>query len=166
MNPSPVRAGASSQPCFWGVLGLMLDPKPEILGWISHGCLRNPTTRERNGLASNHFGKCWAQSGSAGEGSLGGKFNVQKVLGGRSCSWPCWEGMERGSEQDTVALGVSHTGVLGVCPSGAAVPVPGGHFWLPRVVFRRSHLCPPELLPQGGAPPAQQPPWTILGLPR
>lgn len=147
----------------------MLDPKPEIWGWISLGCLWNQ-------IQPHHEGKEW--------------IDIQpfwKVLG---TAWRCWgeqpggkiqcsEGSVRifllltmlgrdgeGIQGGHMALGVSHTELLGFCPSGAALPVPDCHFCLPRVVFRRSHLCPPGLLPQRGDPPAQQPPRNILGLPR
>lgn len=161
MNSSPAGAGTASQPCFWGSgadagalnpgLGFPVAP------WVP--LESNPAPPEGNkliGIGSvrevllGTAWRCW-------EGGLGGKSGVQRALGEYSCSWPWWEGMERGWGDPSVALGVSlhcccaHTEVLGACPSGFAVP--DSQFWLPRVGFWGIHRC----CSQCGVPPAQHP---------
>lgn len=157
MNSSPAGAGTTSQPCFWGSgadagalnpgLGFPVAP------WVP--LESNPAPPEGNkliGIGSvrevllGTAWRCW-------EGGLGGKSGVQRALGGYSCSWPWWEGMERGWGDPSVALGVSlhcccaHTGVLGFVPGHLLSLIPNSGS--PGCVFGGSTGAAPSVgLPQ------------------
>lgn len=119
-------------PAFGG-LGLMLDPKPEIWGWISLGCIRNgiqPHQRERNSLASNHFGNLEV----LGRGAWG----ANSVFRG------CWEGVPAPGHAGRGCRGdeVTRRG----CPCIASVPTLGCWGFVPQELLSLS------LIPISGSP--------------
>lgn len=117
----------------FGDLGLMLDPKPEIWGWISLGCIRNgiqPHQTERNSLASNHFGNLEV----LGRGAWGANSVFRR----------CWEGVPAPDHAGRGCRGdeVTQRG----CPCIASVPTLGCWGFVPQELLSLS------LIPISGSP--------------